>query len=88
MTVLLVGLVCLAYFTWFAALLFVVPSFEQRFLGLNERPPFITEVTVAMSRWSLKYWYVAVIVLFGAFATAGASPYMRCGIGLQADCGA
>ena len=59
-TILLVGISLLLFLAWFGTMLFLVPGFERDFLDLKLKLPYVTELTIAGSRWTVKYWYVAV----------------------------
>ena len=59
-TILLVGISQLLFLAWFGTMLFLVPGFERDFLDLKLKLPYVTELTIAGSRWTIKYWYVAV----------------------------
>ena len=59
-TILLVGISLLLFLAWFGTMLFLVPGFERDFLDLKLKLPYVTELTIAGSRWTIKYWYVAV----------------------------
>ena len=47
-------------------MIFYVPHYEKIFMDFKLKLPYLTEVTIAASRWHVKYWYVAVVVLIPA----------------------
>ena len=40
-------------------MVFIIPKFETIFLHFKMRLPYETELLIAISRWAVKYWYVA-----------------------------
>jgi hypothetical protein len=69
-TILLVGISQLLFLTWFGTMLFLVPGFERDFLDLKVKLPYVTEMSIAGSRWTVKYWYAAItaIAMSGAIS--------------------
>src|SRR5437773_8780116 len=66
-TVLLVGISQLLLLAWFGTMLFLVPPFERDLLDLKVKLPYVTELTIAGSRWTVKYSYVALAGLGEVF---------------------
>jgi len=85
-TILLVGISQLLFLAWFGTMLFFVPGFERDLLELKLKLPYVTELTIAGSRWAVKYWYVAVAgLLFPGLSMSGAISYLvrhRVGTGM------
>lgn len=50
-------------------LIFVVPQFEEVFSGFGAELPAFTLLIVGMSRFTVSYWWVMLLVAGGAFAT-------------------
>ncbi|HDS0923977.1 TPA: type II secretion system F family protein [Stenotrophomonas maltophilia] len=50
-------------------LIFVVPQFEEVFSGFGAELPAFTQLIVGMSRFTVSYWWVMLLVAGGAFAT-------------------
>jgi type II secretory pathway component PulF len=71
-TILLVGISQMLFLAWFGTMLFLVPGFERDFADLKLKLPYATELTIAGSRWTVKYWYVAIAGL----AMSGAISYL------------
>lgn len=50
-------------------LIFVIPEFEQMFMGMEDKIPFATQVVIASSRWIQDNWPIALgltgIMVFG-----------------------
>src|SRR6266540_3811353 len=59
-TILLVGISQLLLLAWFGTMLFLVPGFERDLLDLKRKLPYVTELSIAGSRWTVKYWYAAI----------------------------
>lgn len=55
------GMVLLAVCAFFV---FVSPILEQYLADLRVKVPWIVELVFACSRWCVKYWYVAGIMIF------------------------
>jgi type II secretory pathway component PulF len=76
-TILLVGISQMLFLAWFGTLRFLVPGFERDFLDFKIKLPHVTELTIAGSRWTVKYWYVAVAgLLFPGPAMSGAISFL------------
>ena len=71
-TILLVGISQLLFLAWFGTMLFLVPGFERDFLDLKLKLPYVTEMSIAGSRWTVKYWYAAIT----GIAMSGAISYL------------
>jgi type IV pilus assembly protein PilC len=50
-------------------LIFVVPQFEEVFSGFGAELPAFTQLIVGMSRFTVSYWWLMLLVAGGAFAT-------------------
>jgi hypothetical protein len=76
-TILLVGISQMLFLAWFGTMLFLVPGFERDLVDLKVKLPYVTELTIAGSRWTVKYWYVAVAgVFFPGLVVSGAISYL------------
>lgn len=49
-------------------LIFVVPQFEEVFAGFGAELPAFTQMIVSLSRFTVSYWWVMLLVAGGAFA--------------------
>jgi type IV pilus assembly protein PilC len=49
-------------------LIFVVPQFEEVFAGFGAELPAFTQLIVGMSRFTVSYWWVMLLMAGGAFA--------------------
>lgn len=69
-TVVLFLVACLAFLATLAELVFIVPGFEKHFLDFKMKLPFITELTISVSRFAVKFWYLAIpaIAVAGVFS--------------------
>lgn len=50
-------------------LIFVVPQFEEVFAGFGAELPAFTQMIVGLSRFTVSYWWVMLLIAGGAFAT-------------------
>jgi type II secretory pathway component PulF len=68
-------------------MVFIIPKFERIFLEFKLKLPYMTEVLIAISRWSSKYWYVetiwwlAALALFNALLISSRAKWYFPGIG-------
>src|SRR5437773_11868765 len=67
-TVAFVGLSLALFLTWLSLMIFIVPGFERTFMDFRMRVPYLTELTINVSRWGVKYWYVLLIVAVPGYA--------------------
>jgi type II secretory pathway component PulF len=75
--ILLVGISQMLFLGWFGTMLFLVPGFERDFVDLKLKLPYATELIIAGSRWTVKYWYVAVAgLLFPGLGMSCAISYL------------
>ncbi len=76
-TILLVGISQTLFLAWFGMMLFLVPLFERYLLALRLKLPYVTELTIAGSRLTVEYSYVAVAgILFPGLGVSGAISYV------------
>jgi len=76
-TILLVGISLVLILAWFGTMLFLVPVFDRYFIGVRVKLPYVTELTIAGSRWTIQYWYFAVPgLLFPGLGMSGAISFL------------
>jgi type II secretory pathway component PulF len=58
-TLALLALVGLLWAGVVVELTVVAPRYERTFMDFRVRVPWVTEVTLSLSRWLIRFWYVA-----------------------------
>ena len=76
LTLTLVGASFLLTLALLGQLLMVVPTYERNFEDFRMRLPVVTEMTIAATRFAVKFWFLLIPCMFVAFGLAGLVSYL------------